>query len=146
MTVAVLVMTLNFDPLTSKCKGKIQNWCTVTVPPTIEHHGGHSRTPATQQRWDQNVKVTYILSPSCIYIWNLYIENYLNYCVRTKVLTKFRCDLDLWLFYPKCIGIFLSPSCIFVWYMKAVRGKLLGLLCQNQSVDKVQLWHWPLTV
>ena len=32
---------------------KIQkNWCTVTVAPTIEHHGGHSRTPANQ-RWDQ---------------------------------------------------------------------------------------------
>ena len=32
---------------------KIQkNWCTVTVAPTIEHHGGHSRTLANQ-RWDQ---------------------------------------------------------------------------------------------
>ena len=32
---------------------KIQkNWYTVTVAPTIEHHGGHSRTPANQ-RWDQ---------------------------------------------------------------------------------------------
>ena len=32
---------------------KIQeNWCTVTVAPTIEHHGGHSRTPINQ-RWDQ---------------------------------------------------------------------------------------------
>ena len=30
---------------------KIQkNWCTVTVAPTIEHHGGHSRTPANQRR------------------------------------------------------------------------------------------------
>ena len=34
-------------------KSKIQkNWCTVTVAPTKEHHGGHSRTPANQ-RWDQ---------------------------------------------------------------------------------------------
>ena len=33
---------------------KIQkNWCTVTVAPTIEHHGGHSRTPANQRWWDQ---------------------------------------------------------------------------------------------
>ena len=32
---------------------KIQkNWCTVTVAPTIEHQGRHSRTPANQ-RWDQ---------------------------------------------------------------------------------------------
>ena len=32
---------------------KIQkNWCTVAVAPTIEHHGGHSWTPANQ-RWDQ---------------------------------------------------------------------------------------------
>ena len=28
-----------------ECKIK-KNWCTVTVAPTIEHHGGHSRTPA----------------------------------------------------------------------------------------------------
>ena len=32
-------------------KCKIQNnWCTVIVAPTIEHHGGHSRTPANQRR------------------------------------------------------------------------------------------------
>ena len=37
----------------SKLYCKIQNnWCTVTVAPTIEHQGGHSRTPA-KQRWDQ---------------------------------------------------------------------------------------------
>ena len=29
-----------------------KNWCTVTVAPAIEHHGGHSRTPANP-RWDQ---------------------------------------------------------------------------------------------
>ena len=34
-----------------KCKIQ-KNWCTVTAAPTIEHHGGHSRTPANQ-RWDQ---------------------------------------------------------------------------------------------
>ena len=28
-----------------------KNWCTVTVAPTIKHHGGHSRTTANQ-RWD----------------------------------------------------------------------------------------------
>ena len=70
------------------------------------------------------------LSPSCIYvsshhptsmyeIWRMYVENYSSYRVRTKVLTKFHCDIDLWI--PKCIGIFHSPSCIYVWNMKAVR-------------------------
>ena len=34
---------------------KIQkNWCTVTVVPTLKHHGGHSQTPANQ-RWDQEM-------------------------------------------------------------------------------------------
>ena len=34
-------------------KCKIQKiWCTVTVAPTIDHHGGHSRIPANQ-RWDK---------------------------------------------------------------------------------------------
>ena len=79
-------------------------------------------------------------------IWKLYDENYSSYRVRTKVLTKFSCDLDLWT--PKCIGIFLSSSGIYVWNMKAVRWKLLiqKLLCQNQSVYKVQLWPWLLTL
>ena len=66
-----------------------------------------------------------------------YVENYSSYLVRTKVLTKFSCDLDIWpfdpkmyrylplrtkvltkfrcdldLWTPKCIGIFLSePKC-----------------------------------
>ena len=75
-------------------------------------------------------------------IWKLYIENYSSYHVRTKVLTKFSCDLDLWI--PKYIGIFLLPSRIYVRNMKAVRWKLLKLSCQNQSVDKVTLWPWPL--
>ena len=30
-----------------KCKIQ-KNWCTVTVAPSIEHHGGHSRNPANQ--------------------------------------------------------------------------------------------------
>ena len=34
-----------------KCKIQ-KNWCTVTVAPIIEHHGGHSRTPVNQG-WDQ---------------------------------------------------------------------------------------------
>ena len=33
--------------------------------------------------------------------WRLYDENYSSYYVRTKVLTKFSCDLDLWIFDPK---------------------------------------------
>ena len=40
---------------------------------------------------------------------------------------------------------FLSPSYVYVWNMKDARWKLLQLSCQNQSVDKVPLWHWPLT-
>ena len=31
-----------------------------------------------------------------------------------------------------------------VWNIKAVYLKLLKLLCQNQSVENVQLWPWPL--
>ena len=34
-------------------------------------------------------------------IWKLYVENYSSYRVRTKSLTKFRCDLDLWPLDPK---------------------------------------------
>ena len=50
----------------------------------------------------QNVKV-HISHQSCIYVWNMKAVrfNYSSYCVRTKVLTKFCCDLDLWPFDPK---------------------------------------------
>ena len=34
-----------------KCKIQ-KNWCTVTVAPIMEHHGGHSRTPANR-RWEK---------------------------------------------------------------------------------------------
>ena len=62
-----------------------------------------------------------------------------SYRIRTKVLTKFSCDLDL--LTPKCISMFLlPPSCSYVWNMIAVPWKLTKLSCQNQSVDKVQLW------
>ena len=80
--------------------------------------------------------------PASMYeIWKVYVENYSSYRVRTKVLTKFSCDLDL--LTPECIGVFLSPSFIYVWYMKAVCWKLLNLSCQNQSFDQVQLWPRP---
>ena len=127
-------------------------------PPTP--HGNQCKLPTdgrTDRRTDRQgdssltskCKGTF-LSPSCFYhsmyeIWKLHIENYSSYCVSPKVLTKFRCDLAIDLLTPKCIGIFLLPSCIYVWNMKAVRWKLLKLSCQNQSVDKVQLWPWPLT-
>ena len=60
-------------------------------------------------------------------------------CWQSSVVT-----LPFDLLTPKCICIFLLPSYIYVWNMKAVRWKLVQLSCQNQSVDKVQLWPWPL--
>ena len=36
--------SLYFKGRSVKCKIQ-KNWCIVTVAPTIEHHGGHSRTP-----------------------------------------------------------------------------------------------------
>ena len=43
------------------------------------------------------------LLPSCIYVWNMkaVLDNYASYRIRTKVLTKFRFDLELWPFEPK---------------------------------------------
>ena len=48
------------------------------------------------------------LLPSCIYVWKLNVEKYPSYCVRTEVLTKFCCDLDLWPFDPK--NVYTSSS------------------------------------
>ena len=72
-------------------------------------------------------------------------ENYSSNRVRTKVLTKFFCDLNIWPFDPKMHRC-LSPTILhLILNMKAVPCNLLKLSCQNKSVDKVQLWLWPLT-
>ena len=99
------------------------------------------------------------LSPSCIYvwkqdkssyivheIWKLYFENYSSYRVlEPKFWKKSVVTLTSDFLTPKYIGIFLAPSCIFVWNMKLLCCKQLKLSRQNQSVDKAQLWPWPLT-
>ena len=43
--------TRQLEQVWQKCKIQ-KNWCTVTVAPTKEHHGGHSRDP-WKPKWDQ---------------------------------------------------------------------------------------------
>ena len=44
-------VVIRYEYIAFQCKIQ-KNWCTVTVAPQIEHHGGHSWIPANQ-RWDQ---------------------------------------------------------------------------------------------
>ena len=49
--------------------------------------------------WLKHVLVSSFHHPASMhYKWKLYVQHYMysNYSVRTKVLTKFSCDLDLW--------------------------------------------------
>ena len=74
-----LILQIHF--LILECKIQ-KNWCTVTVAPTIEHYGGHSRTPANQ-RWDQvpgeeSASPAWLAAPAMnacdttkVYIWRL---------------------------------------------------------------------------
>ena len=58
-----------------------KNWCTVTVAPTIEHHGWHSRTPANQARpgaREESASPAWLAAPAMnacgttkVYIWRL---------------------------------------------------------------------------
>ena len=73
---------------------------------------------------------------SCTLKTTQVIESEPKYCQNSVVTLTFE------LLAPKCIGIVLLTSCICV-NMKAVCSKILKLSCQNQSVDKVQLWPWP---
>ena len=62
---------------------KIQrNWCTVTVVPTIEHYGGHSRTPADQRlrpgAREESASPAWLAAPAMnardptkVYMWRL---------------------------------------------------------------------------
>ena len=125
----------------------MDNNCVKYYPDQTSGNGVMARTRSEQMDRRTDGKTGWFLyTPHTLFAggilnMKLYIENCSNYRVRTKVLTKFRCDLDLWT--PKCIGIVLLPSGIYVWNMKAVRWKLLKLSCQNQIVDKVRLWPWP---
>ena len=58
------------------------NWCTVTVAPTIEHHGGHSRTPAKPEvrpgAREESASPAWLAAPAMnardttkVYIWRL---------------------------------------------------------------------------
>ena len=96
--------------------------------------------------------------PSCIYVWYMKAvswENYSSYRVKTKVLTKFSCDLDLCTL--KCIGVFLSPSSpiqstslemsevecmglltilhLYMKYESCTLKTTQVIVCQNQNVD-----------
>ena len=71
--------------------------------------------------------------------WPHFVENYLSYFVRTKYCQSSVVTLTFELQN-------LSLPCIYIWNMKAVNWKILKLLCQNQSVDKVQLWPRPLNL
>ena len=71
------------------------------------------------------------------WIWELYVENYLIYCVRTKVLTKVQfVTLTFDLLTPKCICIFILPSCIYVW--NDACWKLLMLSCLSKALTNTQ--------
>ena len=151
------VVTLALKSLTPKCIGiflsysciYVWNMKAVRCKPLKLSCQNQSVDNVQLLPWPLTPKcIGVFLSPSWIYVWNPSMKalhwKLHKLFISPKVLTIFSCDLDLWT--PKCIfiGIFLSPSCIFVWNVIDVRWKLLKLSCQNQSVDKVQLWPWPL--
>ena len=93
----------------SDIKCKIQkNWCTVTVAPTIEYHGGHSRTPANQM-WGQvsgGVSVSWLASRTrhgcprhneSVYIY-IYINIWRLESIKqnTLLLLIYRASFSLW--------------------------------------------------
>ena len=74
-------------------------------------------------------------------VWKLFFDNSSSYRVRTEVLTKFTCDLDLWPIDLKINGVFSShhPASMYeIWKLY-----FENYWCQNHSVDKVQLWPRP---
>ena len=54
--------------------------CTVTVAPTIEHHGGHSQTPANQRRDQVHGSQKTIKSQNIgLKIYSIYLHEHLWY-------------------------------------------------------------------
>ena len=106
------VVTLTLDLLTPKCIG-------IVASPSCIYLWN-----MTAVRWKVNVSepkcwqssvvtltfdlltpkcIGIVPSPYCIYVWNMKDVRWklLSYRVRTKVLKKFHCDLDLWPLDPK---------------------------------------------
>ena len=73
-------------------------------------------------------------------IWKLYVENYLSYRIRSKVLTKFRCDLDLWPFDPKIYRRLSFPILYLCMKYKVCRLRDCWVIALQQSVDR-QSWQ-----
>ena len=123
-------VTSTFDLFTPKCK-------------LLKLSCQNQSVYKVQWPWPLDPKMYRYLShhPASMYeIWKLFMLK-----TTQLLVSESKCwhsSVVTFTFDPKCIGIFLSPSCIYVWKMKAVRWKLLKILCQNQSVYNVQ-WPWP---
>ena len=102
--------------------------------------------------------VTFSLWPWTLILLPLYSPAILHLCMKYDIctlktaqviLSEPKClqssvmILTFDLLTPKCVSALLPQSCIYVWNMKSVLWNLFKMLCQNQSVDKVQWWPWP---
>ena len=76
-------------------------------------------------------------------IWKLYVEKCSSHCVRTKVLTKFRWDLDL--LTTKCIGIFLShPASMYeIWKLHVENYSTYRVRTKLMTKFRRGLDLWP---
>ena len=130
----------------------------LSMAPTIEHHGGHSRTRG-ETRCPGGVSVSCLASAPAmnardttkVYtsIWRLDTgcgpTLYRKCHSHNTPGKKGFCDAGLLTFDPKMYRYLPITILYYVLNMKAFRWNLLKVSCPNQSVDKVYLWPGPLT-
>ena len=78
----IVRLDIDASPPTFKYVKIQKNWCTVTVAPTIEHHGGHSWTPCKPEvrpgAREESASPAWLAAPAMnardttkVYIWRL---------------------------------------------------------------------------
>ena len=109
-----------------KCKIQ-KNWCTVTVAPTIEHHGGHSRTPANQ-RWDQVPGRRYYKEKVTIVdldgIWKGFIRWICKYKVSFPYHSTVMSKVKVFYLHHSNYSSLFSAGCQLWWAVCSVQTRL----------------------
>ena len=140
--------TTRVEPLAGNCttsstpqreqvwqKCKIQkNWCTVTVAPTIEHHGGHSRTPVNQ-RCDQVPGRSNVSSQLLLINWEPQSDKrgqscqHSSFVVLREALSKYTWNFCL----NTCLNQKRFIQSVYLWAGPCEKGVYVWLFWHNVS-------------
>ena len=149
-------MTLNFEPLTLKCKGTFLSHHPASMYEIwklyVENYSSYC--VRTKMCWQSSV-VTLAFDPK---MYRYLPFTILHLCIKYEsctlktsqvIMSEPKCwqssvvTLTFDLLTPKCIGIFLSSSCIYACNIKAVRWNYSSYRVRTNVLTKFRCDLWP---